>query len=202
MKDSFKSARDVSREGFRWIKLAQFFRLFLPWVSRAVLRVDKVTDLNLDELERKLGKKFKGVILDFDETLASNHGGILDENFKYVEKLLKSGRRGVIYSNMIETPRYDRLKKIGVKVCNTVYPKPDCRGFEECCKELGCEPREVLMVGDNLITDGGAIKVGIDFVKVRPVPTKEGRFDRLGQRIPRWVVDKIAKFWDLILRRR
>lgn len=200
MKGSFKSSRDISREGFRWIKLIQFFKLFLPRASRVVLRVNKITDLNLDELERKLGKKFKGIILDFDETLAPNHGEILEKNFKYVEKLLRSGKRIVIYSNMIETPRYSSLKKIGVKVCNTIYPKPDRKGFEECCKGIGCEMGEVLVIGDNLITDGGAISAGMDFVKVEPVPTKEGRFDRLGQRIPKWITNKIAKAWDWVLR--
>jgi len=192
---------DTSREGFRWIKLMQIFKLVLPWNSKTVSRVSKVADLDLKALEGRLGKEYACIIFDFDETLAPNHGEILAENFEYISGLVRNGKKIVIFSNMIETPRYAELKKIGVQVCRSPYPKPDARGFEECCVMTGATIKECLMVGDSFITDGGAIRAGMDFVKVTPIPTDEPRFSRLRQKITRLIVEAFAHLWDFVLRR-
>ena len=183
---------DVSREGFRWIKLWQFFRLFLPKNRRVLMRMEKVGDLNLEVLEAIVGKKYKGIIFDFDETLAPNYGQILDENFELIRRLLVSGVKVVIFSNMKESNRYDGLKKMGVKIHKTIYPKPDKRGFRECCEMMALSVSEVLMVGDNLITDGGAMNVGIDFILVNAIPTQEKfRINRLIQRAMKKIVNSL-----------
>ena len=183
---------DVSREGFRWIKLWQFFRLFLPKNRRVLMRMEKVGGLNFEVLEAIAGKKYKGVIFDFDETLAPNYGQILDENFELIRGLVAAGMKVVIFSNMKESERYDELKKLGVKVHKTIYPKPDVRGFKECCEMMELSSSEVLMVGDNLMTDGGAMNAGIDFVLVSPIPTKENfRMNRLVQKTMRKIVNSL-----------
>lgn len=182
---------DVSREGFRWIKLWQFFRLFLVKNRKILMRMEKVGGLNMEVLEAMTGKKYKGVIFDFDETLAPNYGDILDENVKLLRGLVSAGLRVAIFSNMKESPRYDELKKFGVLVHRTVYPKPDVRGFQECCEIMGLKADEVLMMGDNLLTDGGAMNAGIDFILVEPVPTKERSTKRLVQKTLRKIVNAL-----------
>ncbi|MGV9404481.1 HAD family hydrolase [Streptomyces sp. NPDC003667] len=49
--------------------------------------------------------------------------------------------------------------------------KPDPRLFSAACAELGADPREVLMVGDNRTADGGAAALGcrVHFVDHLPV---------------------------------
>ncbi|MGW4438897.1 HAD family hydrolase [Streptomyces sp. NPDC004596] len=49
--------------------------------------------------------------------------------------------------------------------------KPDPRLFSAACAELGADPREVLMVGDNRAADGGAAALGcrVHFVDHLPV---------------------------------
>jgi HAD superfamily hydrolase (TIGR01509 family) len=39
--------------------------------------------------------------------------------------------------------------------------KPDPSLFATACAELGCGPAETLMVGDNPLTDGGAVRAGL-----------------------------------------
>ncbi|MGW0767677.1 HAD family hydrolase [Streptomyces sp. NPDC002676] len=49
--------------------------------------------------------------------------------------------------------------------------KPDPRLFSVACEALGAEPRQVLMVGDNRVADGGAAALGcgVHFVDHLPV---------------------------------
>ncbi|MEU1706937.1 HAD-IA family hydrolase [Streptomyces sp. NPDC005706] len=49
--------------------------------------------------------------------------------------------------------------------------KPDPRLFSAACEELGADPRQVLMVGDNRTADGGAAALGcrVHFVDHLPV---------------------------------
>ena len=185
---------DVNREGFRWIKLWQFFRVLSPGSKRVLTRLQKVSGIDMKTLESMTGKKYKGIIFDFDETLAPNYGQILDENFELIRELLISGLKVTIFSNMKESDRYDELKKLGVKVHKTVYPKPHAKGFLECCEMMGLNVGDVLMVGDNLMTDGGAMNVGIDFILVEPVPTKEKfRMNRLVQKTLRRITNVNVK---------
>jgi HAD superfamily hydrolase (TIGR01509 family) len=51
--------------------------------------------------------------------------------------------------------------------------KPDPRIFRTACDLLGLPPTEVLMVGDDLPADGGAVALGCAFHLVRPLPVAE-----------------------------
>ncbi|MEZ0090503.1 HAD family hydrolase [Streptacidiphilus sp. EB129] len=51
--------------------------------------------------------------------------------------------------------------------------KPDPRIFRTACELLGHAPAEVLMVGDDLPADGGAVALGCAFHQVDPVPVDQ-----------------------------
>jgi putative hydrolase of the HAD superfamily len=51
--------------------------------------------------------------------------------------------------------------------------KPDARVFRSLCAELGVEPGETLMVGDNPMTDGGAAPAGL-LALLLPPPASTG----------------------------
>ncbi|MFJ4922980.1 HAD family hydrolase [Streptomyces sp. NPDC088725] len=51
--------------------------------------------------------------------------------------------------------------------------KPDARLFETACEELGQDPHDVLMVGDDRRADGGAVQLGCTVHFVDHLPVEE-----------------------------
>ena len=51
--------------------------------------------------------------------------------------------------------------------------KPDPRIFGRACELLGHDPAEVLMVGDNVVADGGASAIGCTFRTVAHLPPQQ-----------------------------
>jgi len=48
--------------------------------------------------------------------------------------------------------------------------KPDPRLFQAACRRLRVAPRRALMVGDNQLSDGGAVEAGLEVLLLPPVP--------------------------------
>ena len=159
---------DISREGITLRKIKQLFLLLLPKNTKTLFVLDEFTDLSLDKLKKF---KIKGIILDVDGCIAYNHQSILLKNKLHIDKLIKSGLKIVIYSNAKKTSRYDDLPK-SVHVLTNIPPKPEKKGFEVALKKLGVNKKNIAMVGDNFITDGGAIQYGINFVRVKALKFK------------------------------
>ncbi|MDD4151538.1 MAG: HAD-IA family hydrolase [Candidatus Gracilibacteria bacterium] len=183
---------DKSREGLTLNKISHTLKVFLSKeATNAILFVDKFGDINFDFFKEN-GKK--GIILDIDECVAPHHGNILDENMKIIKNIFENGWKIVIYSNMKKTSRYEDLEKLGIKVITSKYAKPDERGFKECLENLSLDTKSTLMIGDNFLTDGGAIYAGIEFIKVKPIETEEKnrKIARQVQLLMREIIDKIA----------
>jgi HAD superfamily hydrolase (TIGR01549 family) len=53
--------------------------------------------------------------------------------------------------------------------------KPAAALFATACRELGVEPERALMVGDNPLTDGGAVDAGVAALILPPVPPGAAR---------------------------
>ncbi|GLW74453.1 hydrolase [Kitasatospora phosalacinea] len=51
--------------------------------------------------------------------------------------------------------------------------KPDPELFRAACEQLGREPEDIVMVGDDATADGGATALGCTFLQVRHAPTVE-----------------------------
>lgn len=81
-----------------------------------------------------------------------------------------------------------------IKVITSQYAKPDAREFKECTESMGIEEWKVVMIWDNFLTDGWAVKAGIDFIKAQPIITEWGKqsISRSVQVFMRSIVDKIA----------
>ncbi len=166
---------DQSREGVTLRKFIQLFQLLIPKNTKTLAVFDKFTDLSLEKIK---DFKIKGIILDVDGCIAYNHKNILSENVTHIKKLVEAGVKFVIYSNAKKTNRYDVLPK-AVKVLTNLPPKPEKAGFETALKELGVDKKNVIMIGDNFMTDGGAIQYGIPFIRIKPLRDKnEGFFER------------------------
>jgi predicted HAD superfamily phosphohydrolase YqeG len=121
---------------------------------------------------------------------------------------MSRGVRIAVFSNAKSTDRLDVLTRRGVHVITKtadgrpVAPKPAAEGFDTAARifaeQYGIKRGEVAMVGDNYITDGGAIRAGYAFIKVKPVPTKGQRsLSRAAQKTFRGLYDGVAKVHDL-----
>lgn len=161
--------RDNYREGLTFLKILQLFRLFLPKNTRTLARLDKFTEFNPDKIFREKKIRVKGIILDADDTIAINRGRILPENLRHLKKLLQQGIKIVLYSNMRYTNRYKVLPK-EIKILSNLPAKPNPTGFKIALRHLKVPRKNVAVIGDNYITDGGAIRAGLPFIKVNPIP--------------------------------
>lgn len=159
---------DQSREGLTFGKFFQALRLFWPANTKTLAHLNKFTDLDVDKIRELTGVEIKGIILDVDGCVAYNHENILPENVEHLQKLIAHGIRIVVYSNMAKTSRYDVFDGT-IEVLTNIPPKPEPAGFELACGKLGLPKENIVMIGDNYLTDGGAIRAGINFIEVKPL---------------------------------
>lgn len=206
-----RALRDPSRSGFSREKALQLVRILRPRNTRTLARLRDFSALKPDVLAKRTGVRLRGLLLDVDETLAPHHGKIPRETIDAVGQLISRGLRVGIYSNSSGdvTPGrradLETLRGLGAVVMEgEIAAKPARRGFEQATRALGLPAEAVAMVGDNYLTDGGAIRAGLHFIKVDPVPTDErsldrswgARLKRLQQRALRGYADTVARVHD------
>jgi HAD superfamily phosphatase (TIGR01668 family) len=164
------------REGLKWVKIRRFISLpFSPKSLKTYRSVKQFEDVPIDRL---VADGIQGVLLDADGTLGPHHTRVFSESVRnHVAKMIAAGLRVAIYTNATED-RFDAFE--GVAIVTDVPPKPDPRGFEIAMKKYLQldDPATVCMIGDNYITDGGAIDAGMRFIHVQPVPGPENFFHR------------------------
>jgi uncharacterized protein len=189
---------DISREGLTPQKLTHFLRVLLSTRATEVLGAYSVfSNIDFDELWA-WWKRW--IILDVDECIAPHHGDILPQNLEHIRNLIKKWWRIVIFSNMKKNGRYKELEEIWIKVITSAFAKPDKRWFLECAQSLQVPPHEIIMIGDNYLTDWGSRNAGIDFVKIKPVDTWDisPKVSRRIQITVRDLIDWLAKNrWNL-----
>lgn len=185
--------QDISREWLTREKVAHLLRvLFSAKATKVLDWSPSFREIHFDTLFEH-GKR--GMILDVDECIAPHHWDVTKENLSLIRILLQSGWKIVIFSNMKKSDRYRELEDLWIKVVTSSYAKPDARGFEECIGTLAMDKWEIIMVWDNFLTDGWAIGVWIDFIKVDPIRTNNDKVSvsRMVQKSFRWIVDMIAR---------
>ena len=160
-------------EEITWAKISRFIALpFQPYRLSTYLSVKKFEEVPIDVL---LNDGIKGILLDADGTMGPHHTRVFAPTIlDHVQKMLQQGIKIAIYTNAAQD-RFESFEKLGVKIVNSVPPKPDRNGFIKAMKhflELE-DPLKVCMIGDNYITDGGAIDAGIRFIHIQPVPGNE-----------------------------
>jgi len=199
---------DINREGLTWPKLLQPVRLLYPANNYACVKVRKFTDIVVQQINELFGIDIRGVILDIDECVAPHHGEIAPENVQAIIEMTAAGIKVKIFSNMKESDRYDALIKTTqgkVSVHKSRYAKPDHRGFMECCDNMNLPVKNVLMIGDNLMTDGGAVRAGIALALVQPYPTDNESHGQVLKRFPqracRTLSGMLSDAYDRVLHR-
>ena len=178
MKDSNVN---FAREILTWSKIIRF--LSLPFRSKGLetlFAVRRFEDIPPGHL---LKEGIQGVLVDADGTLGPHHvRRFSDSAVCHVKKLREAGLRVGILTNADEN-RFQQFQ--GVIAATNVSPKPNKKGFLEAMeKTLDLnDPSLICMVGDNYVTDGGAVDAGMRFVYVQPIKGQEG------------VIHRFLKFW-------
>ena len=164
------------REGFTWAKASRFLAIpFSPSRLDTFKQIKRFEDVHVEEL---LEKGFEGILIDADGTLASHHNREFTQSvIDHVRTMLEKGLKVAIYTNAWEN-RFQAFQDMGVKVITNVPAKPDPRGFHIAMTNfLHLEdPAKVCMIGDNYVTDGGAIDAGMQFIHVQPIKGNESFF--------------------------
>ncbi len=191
-----KQKTDNDRESINFKELIQMLKLFLPKYTVAIARIKKFTDFDVKKINKLTGKDVKGIILDVDGTIAPDRHKILTQNIKHIKKLQKEGLKIVIFSNMNYSNRYEDLDN-SIPVLTHIPAKPDPKGFLMALDIIDLNKKNVLMVGDNYITDGGSIQVGIDYLNVLPVPHA---VEPLSQRLRYFMPRNLRSFYNLVAR--
>jgi len=200
-----KQEEDFTREVPTISTILQLFRLFLPRNTKTIARLDKFMDLNIEKINKLKEINLKGLIIDSDDCISYNHGEILEENVTHIKRLHDQGIKLVIYSNMRKTERYEAIESYA-KVLTRIPPKPGIKGFEKALQTLNLPAKNVAMVGDNYLTDAGAIRLGISFIKIKPIDIpSENRVFNLAVTLYgylRGFYDKISRIHDKLRRKK
>jgi len=159
------------REGLTFAKLWRFLSLpFCPEDLKTWFAVNRFEDISIDLL-RKEG--IEGVLLDVDGTLCPHHAREFSASVtQHVMAMKSNGLKVAIFTNAMD----DRFEVFpGVKVVTEVPAKPDSAGFKKAMTDFLeiKNPDKVCMIGDNYLTDGGAISVGMRFIHVQPIDGNE-----------------------------
>ena len=123
---------------------------------------------------RKLYQEgYRGVIFDIDNTLVP-HGEPSDQRSDALFKMLHEiGWHTIVLSNNKEP----RVKMFATQAgTDYIYKagKPGKDGYEHAMKQMGTNPQNTLLVGDQIFTDiWGANRVGIRTILVKPIHPKE-----------------------------
>lgn len=149
-----------------FLRVRGLLRLVVPWAI-----FERVWEVPLEGLRRE---GVKGLILDYDNTLALWRGPLLRESRGWMERALRAGVRLCVLSNAARGRRVKRaLKGMGVKVeARALKPLPF--SFRRAARRMGLRPEEVVVVGDQIFTDvlGGNL-AGMRTILVRPLGRRE-----------------------------
>lgn len=133
----------------RIMKLIRFvlFRVIKPDIT-----VKKVSDLNVEEIERiKEEYGIKAIILDVDKTLRKNKQGISKVNSDWIESL-KGKVKIIILSNGLDKSIEQFFADRGIDYIGFAC-KPFKRNFIEACKRLDVRPENTMVLGNSWFFD-------------------------------------------------
>lgn len=168
-----KRPEDILGDQIR--KLTQFV---LSEVVKPDITVDKVSDLDIQEIERiKQEYGIEAIILDVDETLRTEMQSIPKINQDWIDSL-QGKIKMIILSNGIDKSIEQYFTDRGIDYIGFAC-KPFKRNFIKACKRMNVKPENVMVVGDSLFDDvHGGKKNKMKTVLVRKVEKNErGRDD-------------------------
>ena len=154
-------------------------------------KIESVAKIPFVLLERD---NIHGIIFDVDNTLTRMGEGIDKDAFEWLKEAKKLGYRMCLLSNTFNSRK---VKKIMLELdINGLYfaRKPRVKGFEMALRLLDLKKEEVIMVGDQLLTDIlGANRFGIKSILVKPLSKKEEPITMVKRPIEWYILKKLKE---------
>lgn len=156
------------------------------------LKVQTVYDIPLDEL---YANGIRGIITDLDNTLVSQKtAAATKELVEWLDNVRKMGINVVIVSNNNES-------RVGAFASPLNIPyifkakKPTQGAFSRAISILDLQPSEILMVGDQMMTDVfGGNKMGLHTVLVKSIaPHEEGMGTKINRQLERIAIRRLRR---------
>ncbi len=167
--------------------------LTTPYYTRTIHEIKKFEDLDVDELRRFGG----GLVLDVHGTLLGYGSAAFSPSV--VEKLREVRAKLKVCVFPDHDEEYSIFQELRIPVMKHSVPKPEPAGFERAAHNyLNLKPQQCVMVGDNLLTDGGAKQTGMGMILVDPLPGSEG----LGYKLGRAYARAVKRFHEKMFKRK
>ncbi|WP_027407876.1 YqeG family HAD IIIA-type phosphatase [Anoxybacillus tepidamans] len=157
-----------------------------------------VLEITPDQLKNK---GIKGIITDLDNTLVEwDRPSAPPRLVQWFEKMKQSGIQIVIVSNNNE----QRVKSFAEPLeIPFIYAakKPMTRAFLQALKEMNLKKEEVVVIGDQLLTDVlGGNRGGFHTILVVPVAQTDGFWTRFNRKIERKLLHMMKRkgmvYWE------
>ncbi|KNY26717.1 YqeG family HAD IIIA-type phosphatase [Pseudobacteroides cellulosolvens] len=153
--------------------------------------VDKVQDINLDDLRKK---GIKGLVLDIDNTLVAQFTMNASEDIKeWIQRVKDMGFLPCIISNASKKRVAAFNTGLDIPAIHRAY-KPSPNSYLRAATLLGIKCSEIAAVGDQIFTDiYGGNRINMYTILVKPIDKKEILFVKLKRHVERFVLFRHSK---------
>lgn len=153
--------------------------------------IERIYQLTPEQLAKH---NVKGIIADLDNTLiAWNNPDGTPELRSWLKMMDEAGIPVVILSNN----NYKRVKRVADQLgiqFSSAAKKPSRKGFRRAIDKLGLSNDEVVIVGDQLLTDVfGGNRLGIRSILVMPLVESDMVWTLLNRKIEKYIFKKLQK---------
>lgn len=150
-----------------------------------------VLDLDLEHLREN---NIKGIITDLDNTLVEwDRPDITSELDDWFFFLQEQGFQVTIVSNNSEHRVRSFSEPNGIHFIHSAK-KPMGRAFRKATRRMGLKKREVVVVGDQVLTDVfGGNRAGFYTVLVVPVAQNDGFLTKINRKVERRVMKRLKE---------
>ncbi|SDI84686.1 hypothetical protein SAMN05216352_11322 [Alteribacillus bidgolensis] len=153
--------------------------------------IPSVFDLNLEDLHER---KIKGIITDLDNTLVEwDRPEATPELLDWMYFVKQQGFQVTIVSNNNKARVSTFSEPTGIKFIHSAK-KPMGRAFRKACKQMGLKKSEVVVIGDQVMTDVfGGNRAGFYTILVVPVAESDGAFTKINRKVERRVLKRLKE---------
>lgn len=148
----------------------------------------------LEDLPRaELLLRYRGILLDVDNTLVPHHGTEMEEAvWGWVGGLVEAGAKVALATNAKPARRAELERLWGLDAFLAYKPLPF--KIRRQVRMWGLPPRQVLLIGDQVFTDRlAALFAGVHCALVEPLSDRDFIFTRLvSRRLERWIYNRWA----------
>ena len=153
--------------------------------------VKSILDINPEDLKQH---QLKGIITDLDNTLVAWYEPSATPNLiKWFKSMEEAGILVTVVSNNSENRVRSFCEPLNIPFISRAR-KPLTRAFQRAIREMGLAKKDVVVVGDQIMTDvWGAKRLGVHTILVVPVALTDGLMTKVNRRIERMILSKLRK---------